>query len=290
MSLIDTIVAGNTNSSGASDIGGQPLVTGGNNLIGTGGSGGLVNGVDGNIVGVAKSLLAPLGNNGGPTQTMALLDGSPAIGAGIAVTSVTADQRGEPLDSPIPDIGAFQSQGFQLIELTFSVSNQSITYGNSSATVSGTLANGSPDLAGETVAVTLDGVEQSATIGSGGAFSTTFDTTGLTVANSPDTITYAYTSDGTFASASTTSTLTVNPATLTITADHETKLYGTDDPALAYTVSGLEFSDTAGSVLTGALARASRGPWPASKPAATRSARGRSPPTVTTPSSLPVIR
>ena len=82
-------------------------------------------------------------------------------------------------------------------------------------TISGTLADGSQAPVGETVAVTLDGVEQSATIGSGGAFSTTFDTTGLTVADSPYTITYAYTSDGTFASASTTSTLTVNPTALT---------------------------------------------------------------------------
>ncbi len=58
------------------------------------------------------------------------------------------------------------------------------------------------------------------------------------MADSPYTITYAYTSDGTFASASTTSTLTVTPATLTITADPETKVYGTADPALAYTASG----------------------------------------------------
>ena len=78
--------------------------------------------------------------------------------------------------------------------------------------------------------MTLDGVEQPATIGSGGAFSTTFNTAGLTVAGSPYTVNYAYTSDGTFASASTTSTLTVTPATLTITADPETKVYGTADP------------------------------------------------------------
>ena len=210
--------------------------------------------------------LAPLGNNGGPTQTMALLPGSPAIGAGViadypgTTTPITTDQRGEPLDSPNPDIGAFQTQGSTLIALTFSgISNQSITYGTSSVTISGTLANGSQAPVGETVAVTLDGVQQSATIGSGGAFSTTFDTTGLTVANSPYTITYAYTSDGTFASASTTSTLTVNPATLTITADPETKVYGTADPALAYTASGFQFHDTAASVLTGALARAQAG-------------------------------
>ena len=128
--------------------------------------------------------LAPLGNNGGPTQTMALLPGSPAIGAGViadypgTTTPITTDQRGEPLDSPDPDIGAFQTQGSTLTALTFSgISNQSITYGTSSVTISGTLANGSQAPVGETVAVTLDGVEQSATIGSGGAFSTTFDTT-----------------------------------------------------------------------------------------------------------------
>ncbi len=258
--LIDTIVAGNTEPSGASDIGGSD-VSGSDNLIGTGGSGALVNGVDGNIVLTTLTglSLAPLGKNGGPTQTMALLPGSPAIGAGViadypgTATPITTDQRGDPLDSPNPDIGAFQTQGSTLTSLSFSgVSDQSITYGTSSVTVSGTLADGSQAPVGETVAVTLDSVEKSATIGSGGAFSTTFDADGLAVAGSPYTVNYAYTTDGTFASASTTSTLTVNPATLTITANSETKVYGTADPALAYTASGFQFHDTAASVLTGA--------------------------------------
>ena len=71
--------------------------------------------------------LAPLGNNGGPTQTMALLPGSAAIGAGViadypgTTTPITTDQRGDPLDSPEPDIGAFQTQGRPaLIGPTFS--------------------------------------------------------------------------------------------------------------------------------------------------------------------------
>ncbi len=106
--LTNTIVAGNTNGSAApSDIGGGINVSGTYNLIGTGGSGGLTNGVGGNIVGVASPGLASLAYYGGPTQTVALLPGSPAIGKGTKVAGVTTDQRGFPLDSPV-DIGAFQ--------------------------------------------------------------------------------------------------------------------------------------------------------------------------------------
>jgi hypothetical protein len=112
-SIVDTIVAGNTESgtSAASDIGGD--VTGSYDLIGTGGSGGIIGGQDGNIV--LSSLtglgLSALGDNGGPTQTMALLPGSPAINAGVSVPSVTTDQRGVPRpQGNAPDIGAFEVQ------------------------------------------------------------------------------------------------------------------------------------------------------------------------------------
>ena len=53
--------------------------------------------------------LAPLGNYGGPTQTMPPLPGSPAIDAG-GTTNLTTDQRGFPRVS-IPDIGAAEYQG-----------------------------------------------------------------------------------------------------------------------------------------------------------------------------------
>ncbi len=114
-------MAANNGSSGESNIGGKVVsphlskVTGLYNLIAGGGSGGIVNGSDGNIVltGLTNVDLARLGNYGGPTQTIALLPGSVAIGAGTAVSGITTDQRGEPLGSP-PDIGAFQSQGFTI--------------------------------------------------------------------------------------------------------------------------------------------------------------------------------
>ena len=130
ITLTDTIVAGNTSGNAAADIGGLAPsdVTGTYNLVGTGGSGGLTN--DGtNVLGVALPGLAALGNYGGSTQTVALLPGSPAIGAGTTVSGVTTDQRGLPLDSPTPDIGAFQSQGFTLTAV--GVTSESLAPGTS---------------------------------------------------------------------------------------------------------------------------------------------------------------
>ena len=57
----------------------------------------------GNIT-TGDPLLAPLGDYGGPTQTMALQPGSPARNAATG-RSTTADQRGFPIVGT-PDIGA----------------------------------------------------------------------------------------------------------------------------------------------------------------------------------------
>ena len=53
-----------------------------------------------------------------------------------------------------------------------------------------------------------------------------------------------------------TANLTINKATLTVTADAVSKTYGADDPTLTYKVSGLVNGDTAEDVLSGALTRA----------------------------------
>jgi hypothetical protein len=84
------------------------------NLIGTGGSGGLTNGINGNQVGVANPGLARLANNGGPTQTIGLLPGSPGINVGsnaLVPAGVTTDQRGAGFARFVNgnvDIGAFE--------------------------------------------------------------------------------------------------------------------------------------------------------------------------------------
>ena len=125
--LNNTIVAGNT-------IDGSPLFTGADingpvynadhNLIGNGAGCRITTG-NGNIVGspshVINAMLGPLQNNGGPTMTMALLAGSPAIGHGVSasfgplpvgwVNAPATDQRGVTRrDQPgeLTDIGAYE--------------------------------------------------------------------------------------------------------------------------------------------------------------------------------------
>jgi hypothetical protein len=64
----------------------------------------------------ANAMLGPLGNNGGPTQTFALLVGSPAFDNGsndLVPVGITTDQRGtgfSRVSGPRVDIGAYESQ------------------------------------------------------------------------------------------------------------------------------------------------------------------------------------
>ena len=59
----------------------------------------------------ADPMLGPLSNNGGPTQTMGLYPGSPALDAGINPNGYANDQRGTGFPRVVgaaPDIGAFE--------------------------------------------------------------------------------------------------------------------------------------------------------------------------------------
>ncbi len=124
----NTIIAGNSGTK--PDVNGI-FVSQGHNLIGSSNGGsGFTNGVNNDKVGTAGSplnaFLAALGNYGGPTQTHALLPGSPAINAGdncvfdnscapALVNAITTDQRGfsRQVNGTV-DIGAFESRGFTI--------------------------------------------------------------------------------------------------------------------------------------------------------------------------------
>lgn len=118
--LTNTIVAGNTGPQG--DISGAIEVANYNLIGNAASSGGITNGVNGNIVGV-DPLLGPLQNNGGATWTHELLAGSPAIDNGlnrlVSPLVPAMDQRGTGFarirdgngdGRPMADIGAFEVQ------------------------------------------------------------------------------------------------------------------------------------------------------------------------------------
>jgi hypothetical protein len=114
--LHNTLIAGNsrvTTGTSHDDISGALNPGGDYNLIGDGtGMTGLQNGVNGNLVGSAAvpidPLLGPLQDNGGPTQTMALSAGSPALNAGDPAQLGVADQRGVVRSGGV-NIGAYQA-------------------------------------------------------------------------------------------------------------------------------------------------------------------------------------
>ncbi len=123
ISLGNTIVTGNTAAYSDPDVFGT-FASQGNNLIGMidGSSGWVTSGPNADLTGTIAAplnpLLAPLGNYGGPTQTMALLPGSPAIDAGsnlLIPSGVTTDQSGSARTvNGTVDIGAFEFTGPQL--------------------------------------------------------------------------------------------------------------------------------------------------------------------------------
>jgi hypothetical protein len=100
-------------------VNGAVVSTSHHNLIGNGIGMPEINGFNGNHVGTAAHpidpRLGPLQDNGGPTQTMALLAGSPALDAGDPALLWSTDQRGVPRLGGV-NVGAYQASAsaFQL--------------------------------------------------------------------------------------------------------------------------------------------------------------------------------
>jgi hypothetical protein len=145
LTMYDTILAVDSASTAGPDLDGG-VTSQGFNLIGnsTGGSGFAAS----DLVNVNPQF-GPLQNKGGPTQTMALLPGSPAINAGDTANAPAYDQRGPGfpriVDGTI-DIGAFEVQPNQLSSFSISGFPASITAGSAGTfTVTALNADGSTD-------------------------------------------------------------------------------------------------------------------------------------------------
>lgn len=110
IALTSCIVAGNSSPIGP-DVGSSGTVTANNCAIGD--SKGFTFTGSNNLAfqPVANLKLGTLTNNGGPTQTIALLTGSPCINAGSnPAPALSTDQRGRPRSVGTTDIGSFEVQ------------------------------------------------------------------------------------------------------------------------------------------------------------------------------------
>jgi hypothetical protein len=110
-SFNNTIIAGNYDNYGSADMDLAGPMTMNNCLLGTGAPNNGLYGTGNIYIGSNNPGLGPLQNNGGPTQTMALLAGSPAIGHGNNALAPATDQRGFTrldLAGETTDIGAFE--------------------------------------------------------------------------------------------------------------------------------------------------------------------------------------
>lgn len=108
----NTIIARNTSNVGGPDVAGA-FVSGGHNLIGVltaDASGFVASDLKGTAASPLDPKLRPLAFRGGPTQTHALMPGSPAINAGDNSGAPATDQRGKArIQGGVIDIGAYES-------------------------------------------------------------------------------------------------------------------------------------------------------------------------------------
>ena len=242
LTLNNTIVATNTGG----DISGQVNSSSSNNLIGNG------TGItdfplnSSNLVGTTTNpinpMLGPIQNNGGPTETMALLPGSPAICAGSVNLAVDAnrdplqyDQRGPGYPrttNGTVDIGAYE---FSPLSQTISlppISTQ--VYGVAPITLTATSSSNLP--------VTYIVVSGPATIS--GSFLT------ITGAGLVD-VEADQVGNATYAPATPVDdSFSVTPALLTVTPTYATMPYGGPLPTLTASYSGFVNGDTVASLTT----------------------------------------
>jgi hypothetical protein len=124
LTLANSTVTGNTAGNNASGgiynhilgtANAKNSIVAGNQPMDIGGEGGITTN-DHNLLNMSAAAagLGTLGNFGGPTQTIPLLPGSPAINGGTSNNAPTTDQRGLPRFGAV-DIGAFEVQAAPVV-------------------------------------------------------------------------------------------------------------------------------------------------------------------------------
>jgi len=235
--------------------------SGSNNLISDNPASGGFN-IAGGTITATDPQLSPLANNGGPTQTMALPNGSPAIGAGVTAdypgtsTPITTDQRGLSRPSS-PSLGAFDvATAPTTTVVSSSRTNNISTYGDM-VTFTATVTNTSGDSGAPSGSVEFfDGATDlgagSALSGSGSTAVSTFTISTLPAGASPHTINAVYAPTAAFVTSNGSAQQTVNPAPLSVViVSSPSKTYDgavAVNTPLSFSVSGLVPGDTSATV------------------------------------------
>jgi hypothetical protein len=292
--LTNSLVAGNSAPKGREVSGLDSGSNGNNNLIGYSGD----SGIEGNFfpffyttpnVGLSQILETTLANNGGPTQTLALVAGSPAINAGN--TTLTTDQRGiaRP-QGAADDIGAFElvpppNSPPVARNDSFTTNEDTALTGNVITNTTPNGADSDPDNNPLTVA-TVNGI--AANVGT--AISLTngtlllngngsFTYTPTANANGSDSFTYTL-SDGTATSNTAAVSFTLNPVNdAPVVANPLGNQSSPEDTAVNFTIPANTFSDVDNPTLSLSATLGDNSPLPAwlSFNAATRTFSGTPP-------------
>jgi len=259
--LNNTVVAANHDDRYGypDDIDGTVASSSSHNLIGVDTNlSGISNGSNGNQIGTAAApinpMLGSLQDNGGPTETMALLPGSPAIDAGdntLIPAGVTTDQRGTGyarIENGTVDIGAFEVQSFATTTALTSAANPSIFGQPVAFTATVSSAAGTPD-------GTVEYLDGSLLLGSESLVAgvAQFATSSLTAGDHQ--ITALYDGDTAFVSSSAVLTQTVNKANPVATwsapaaITYGTPLSATQLDALASVPGSFQYTPGMGTIL-----------------------------------------
>jgi hypothetical protein len=187
-------------------------------------------------------LLGALADNGGPTRTMALQTGSPALDTGsntVVPSELTTDQRGAGfariVDGTV-DIGAYEEQVATTMRVT--PSSTALMYGQA-LSFAATVSSPGPTPVGS-VSFYLDGSTTPFDVepvnDSGQAVSQSIST--LSAAG--HTVSAVFSPSGFFTGSNSSANFSINPAAITITANDQSAIYGTNDPTLSagYTLTG----------------------------------------------------
>jgi hypothetical protein len=128
LQMDNTIAAGNSSATGGPDASG-PISSQGYNLVGItdGSSGWGGSDLTGTAVSPLDPMLGTLGSYGGPTQTIPLLAGSPALNAGDPAQLGLVDQRGVVRSGGV-NIGAFQASAARLVLIAPASANSGMPF------------------------------------------------------------------------------------------------------------------------------------------------------------------